>query len=177
VSTPKKIHIIGSVGSGKSTLARQLSSRLTIPYFELDNMVWQRVKNGEDIRNSVEVRDAILNDVVTSDEWIIEGVHYRWVLQGFEKADMIIYLDAHIWKRNFRIFKRFVVQKLGFEKGNYKQTFKMLGKMYKWNYNHTYMEKPLILELLQPYQNKLLVLRDNTEIYNHTGLEVNSLLK
>lgn len=163
---PKKIYIIGSVGSGKSTLARQLSSKLNIPYYELDNVVWQRVENGEDIRNSVEVRDTILNSIVDSDEWIIEGVHYKWVLQGFEKADMIIYLDTDIWKRNFRILKRFVVQKLGFEKGNYKQTFEMLGKMYKWNYNHKNKEKSLILELLESYQNKLLILRDNTDIDN-----------
>jgi adenylate kinase family enzyme len=36
---PKRIHIIGSVGSGKTTLARTLSSRLNIPFYELDNVV------------------------------------------------------------------------------------------------------------------------------------------
>jgi adenylate kinase family enzyme len=167
---PRKIHIVGSVGSGKSTLAKKLSIKLNIPYYELDNVVWQRVAEGEDIRNSVEVRDAILNDIVTSDEWIIEGVHYKWVLQGFEKADIIIYLDTDIRKRNFRIFKRFVIQKLGFEKGNYKQTFEMLWKMYKWNYNHKKTEEALIMGILEPYRNKLLVLRDNTDIDKHIGI-------
>ena len=39
---PKKIHIIGSVASGKTTLAKELSRKLAIPYYELDNVVWKR---------------------------------------------------------------------------------------------------------------------------------------
>jgi shikimate kinase len=39
---PNKIHIIGSVRSGKTTLARTLSSKLKIPFYELDNVVWKR---------------------------------------------------------------------------------------------------------------------------------------
>ncbi|WP_371811566.1 AAA family ATPase [Sporosarcina sp. Te-1] len=38
-TTPNRIHIIGSIGSGKTTLAKQLSKQLTIPCFELDNVV------------------------------------------------------------------------------------------------------------------------------------------
>lgn len=37
-----KIRIIGSCGSGKSTLARELSKRYDIPYYEIDNMIWDR---------------------------------------------------------------------------------------------------------------------------------------
>lgn len=32
----KRIHIIGSVGSGKTTLAKEISSKLGIPYYELN---------------------------------------------------------------------------------------------------------------------------------------------
>jgi adenylate kinase family enzyme len=167
IRMPKKIYIIGSVGSGKSTLARHISSKLQIPYYELDNVVWRRVENGDDIRNSVEERDAILHHIITADEWIIEGVHYKWVLDGFDKADLIIYLDTAIWKRNIRIFKRFAVQKLGLEKGNYKQSLKMLSNMYKWSYSHKKIEKSLIFEQLKPYTHKLLILSDNNEIDQH----------
>jgi adenylate kinase family enzyme len=158
-----KIHIIGSVGSGKSTLARHLSEKLSIPYYELDNMVWRRTEDG-DIRNSIETRDSLLNDTIASDKWIIEGVHYTWTTQGFEHAELIIYLDTPTWKRNYRILKRFIVQKLGFEKGNYKQTFSMLWRMYRWSYNHNKKEKMQIFKLLEPNSNKLLVLNDNRDI-------------
>jgi adenylate kinase family enzyme len=53
---PNKIHIIGSVGSGKTTLARNLSRKYSIPYYELDNVVWKR-HNAEDKRRSEEERD------------------------------------------------------------------------------------------------------------------------
>lgn len=166
---PNRIHIIGPVGSGKSTLARNLSSSLDIPYYELDNIVWRRTEGG-DVRNSVEDRDRILNNILASDKWIIEGVHHKWVMQSFEQAEMIMYLDTHIWKRNYRIFKRFAVQKLGLQKGNYKQSFEMLKKMYIWNYGHQQKERPEIFAALKPYQDKLLVLRDNSDLHKHIKL-------
>lgn len=165
-SAPNKIQIIGSVGSGKSTLARRLSTLLGIPYHELDNVVWKRSDQG-DIRNSEEERDAILQEILASDRWIIEGVHYKWVLDGFEQAELIIYLDTGIRKRNYRILKRFLVQRLGLEKGNYKQTFSMLRRMYRWNYDHQHRDKAEIFKILENYRDKLLILNDNTDVEKH----------
>jgi len=158
-----KIHIIGSVGSGKSTLARKLSERLAIPYFELDNVVWQRTAHG-DIRNPPEIRDKRLRQIVQSEAWIIEGVHYEWVEQGFRLADRIIYLDTPIYKRNYRVLKRYIIQKLGLEKGNYKQSLYMLKKMYHWIHTYEEMDKPEILARLEEYKDKLIILKDNTEV-------------
>jgi len=76
--TYKRIHIIGEVGSGKTYLARELSGMLSIPYHQLDNVVWKRTAE-QDIRNSPEVRDEILHRILDSESWIIEGVHYKWV--------------------------------------------------------------------------------------------------
>lgn len=173
-NVPNKIRIIGSVGSGKSTLARKLSTKWDIPYYELDNIVWRRT-NDADVKNSIEERDNILNSILASDQWILEGVHYKWVLQSFADADLIIYLDTPVWIRNYRILKRFTVQKLGLEEGNYKQTFDMLRKMYGWSYNHPKKEKPEILQIVEPYHHKLLILRDNKDIH-HDDLPLPSKL-
>ena len=78
-----KIHIIGEVGSGKTYLAGKLSQQLNINYYQLDNVVWRRGEES-DTRNPKEVRDAILNDIVNQEKWIIEGVHYKWVQRSFE---------------------------------------------------------------------------------------------
>lgn len=161
---PRKIHIIGSVGSGKSTLARRLSAELNIPYYETDNLMWRRAEHGPDIRNSLETRVALLNEAIDGGQWIIEGVHYKWLARSFEEAELIVYLDTPIWRRNYRILKRFIVQKLGFERGNYKQTFRMLRSMYVWNYGHARVDKPIILDVLAPYREKLLILEDNTDL-------------
>jgi adenylate kinase family enzyme len=162
----KKIHIIGSVGSGKTTLARTLSSKIEIPYYELDNVVWQRAKTG-DIRRSDQERDYYLNQITHSDYWIIEGVHYKWVLSSFQEADLIIFLDTPFAKRKARIIKRFFLQKIGVEKANYRPTLTILKKMFTWNAHFEQVSKPEILNLLQPFTNKLIVLKDNNEAANY----------
>lgn len=160
---PNKIHIIGSVGSGKTTLARELSSQLHIPYYELDNVVWRRTKNG-DVRNTPKERDEQLYNIVHSSAWIIEGAHHKWVSQSFQKADLIIFLDVSVSKRKGRIIKRFILQLLNLETANYKPTFEMFMKMFKWTNDFEKSSKKEILNMLRQHKDKLVILKDNTEI-------------
>ncbi|WP_425590220.1 AAA family ATPase [Fictibacillus sp. B-59209] len=163
VKNPSKIHIIGSVGSGKTTLARTLSSRLNVPYIELDNVVWKRNKP-EDIRRSDEERDQYLNEIISSDKWIVEGVHHTWVNPSFQNADVIILLDTDYSKRTIRIIKRFVYQKLKIEKANYRPTLKIFRNMFIWNSYFEKESKPKILKLLNQYDHKLIILKNNQDI-------------
>lgn len=160
---PKRIHIIGAVGSGKTTLAKNISNKLSIPHHELDNIVWKRTNNG-DVRNSMDDRDAIFQNIIGQDDWVVEGVHYEWVKKSFERADMILLLDVAKKKRKYRILKRFILQKLNIEKANYKPTLKMLGKMFKWNHNFELMYKPDILQILKQYNHKVYLIKDNKDI-------------
>ncbi|MGM0750806.1 MAG: DNA topology modulation protein FlaR [Bacillota bacterium] len=157
MNTAKRIHIIGSVASGKSTLARRLSKERGIPYYELDNVIWRRHPNG-DIRNTEEQRRDILTSILKRESWIIEGVHYqKWMFKCLEEAELIIFLDTPKRKRNFRILKRYIEEKYGFKKGNYKQTLTMLRKMYGWNRHYETKEKPIVMRNLEPYQNKVII--------------------
>jgi adenylate kinase family enzyme len=160
---PKKIHIIGSVGSGKTTLARNLSIKFNVPLYELDNVVWQRFEIG-DIRRSDEERDKYLREILKLEAWIIEGVHHKWVHPSFEKADLIILLDTTYFKRTIRIIKRFILQKCGLEKANYKPTFKMFKQMFAWNSQFEKDAKPEVLKILTKHSEKVLVLKDNDKI-------------
>ena len=159
-----KIHIIGSVGSGKTTLARNLSSKLSIPNYELDNVVWKRHEFG-DSRRTDEERDEFLNKIICSDRWIIEGAHYHnWVFKSFQNADLIIFLDTPYAKKIFRIIKRFLFQKVGIEKANYTPTVKMFLKMFEWNAGFEKQSKPLILNMLRQDNIRSLILKDNRKI-------------
>lgn len=162
-SIPKKIHIIGSVGSGKTTLAKKLASKLKVPHYELDNVVWIRLKSG-DVRRSDEERDVYLNTIIHSDAWIIEGVHHKWVTESFQNADLIIFLDTGYYKRIYRIIKRFILQKMSLEQANYKPTFSMFKKMFDWNAYFENRSRIEILDILTDYSDKLIVLKDNVEI-------------
>ena len=153
----KKIHIIGSVGSGKTTLAKRLSKQLGIPYFELDNVVWKRGET-EDSRRTEQERDAYLQSIVLMEEWIIEGVHNEdWVSKSFQEADMIVFLDTNYFIRTFRIIKRFIKQKLGIENANYKPSFSIFLKMFKWNRYFEEVSKPNFFNKYRIYQEKIMV--------------------
>ncbi|PLR74713.1 DNA topology modulation protein FlaR [Bacillus sp. UMB0728] len=159
----RKIHIIGSVGSGKTTLARKLSAQVGIPHYELDNVVWERGPQG-DRRRTEKERDALFQEIIASDCWIIEGVHHTWIMESLRLADQIILLDPPYSQRTYRIIKRFIKQKLHLEKANYKPTFNMFRKMFRWNRYFETVSKPEIVELLKPYEEKLHVLEEDKKM-------------
>ncbi|MFJ5758680.1 DNA topology modulation protein FlaR [Neobacillus sp. NPDC093182] len=164
---PRKIHIIGSVGSGKTTLAKELSVKLQIPYYELDNVVWKRHKSG-DIRRTEDDREVFLNTIIHSEGWIVEGVHNEdWVKNSFQNAELIIFLDTNYAIRTYRIIKRFVLQKLGVEKSNYNPTLKIFLKMFKWNRYFEEVGKPNFFNKFAVYHDKILIVTKNDDIKNH----------
>lgn len=165
---PNKIHIIGSVGSGKTTLARELSSKLNVPFYELDNVVWKRHKELEDIRRTEKEREEFLNTLISSDTWIIEGIHNEeWVTNSFRNAELIIFLDTNYSVRTYRIIRRFLLQKLGLEKSNYKPTLKIFFKMFKWNRHFEEVGKPKFYNEFGKYDDKILVVTNKKEIENY----------
>jgi len=164
----RRIHIIGSVGSGKTTLARRVSKELTIPYYELDNVVRERLPKG-DRRRSEQERDTYLTEIIREESWIIEGVHHKWVDMSFQKADLIILLDTHYLVRIYRIFKRFILQKIGKEASHYKPSFGLLYNMYKWNALFERKSRAEIINLLKQYENKCLIISTSDELYKEKG--------
>lgn len=159
----KRIHIIGSTGSGKTYLARELSSRLNIPYYELDKVMWSSSVEFAG-KNPPELRDRLLEDIISENAWIIEGIYYKWVMRSFEEADLIIFLAPKPMVRAIRIVLRFIKQRIGLEKANYKQTFKGLIDMLKWNQKFDRENKNKIHEILEKHKQKLLIVNNNMEV-------------
>lgn len=62
-----KIDIIGSVASGKTTLAKEISLKYQVPYYEKDNIVWERTSTG-DRKRSPEKRDIIFQEIISSNK-------------------------------------------------------------------------------------------------------------
>ncbi|CEG26171.1 AAA family ATPase [Bacillus sp. B-jedd] len=158
-----KIRIIGSVGSGKTTLARLLSRQLDIPFYELDNVVRERLPSGDRRRTEEEMGEC-LDEILHMDSWIIEGVHNEnWTYETFRQADVQVYLDPPYSTRIYRITSRFILQKLGLEKANYKVTNDMLFKMFKWNRHFEQVGRPNFFNTYAD-ERKLKVIRNKREL-------------
>lgn len=158
-----KIRIIGSCGSGKSTTAKELSEKYEIPYYEIDNMIWDR--SSDNLRFPEEVRDLTFSVIINSDAWIVEGVQYKdWTLDSIGKADMVFLLNPNVFVRDYRIIKRFILSRLGVRPWNYKQSLRNLGKMImKWNHQY---EIKTVIELVKKCGKEPIIIKNKREIIN-----------
>ncbi len=148
-----KIRIIGPCGSGKSTVARALSRQWGIAYHEIDNLIWDRVASN--VRYPEAVRNRMFQDILDSEDWILEGVQHGWTMESFRQADWVVVLHPHVLVRDYRIIRRFIRSRTGLEQWNYKQTFSNLVKMMvKWNHGYD-MDK--ILRLTEEFADKRIV--------------------
>lgn len=125
-----KIYIIGPVGSGKTTLANILSKNLKIKVYELDKVVWDD-DNGN-IKRTDENIAILFNEIIKKDSWIIEDVGRKKFVKGVQKADIVYYINLSAPTIYKRCIFRWVKQKIGLEKYNYKPTIKSLFQMLKW---------------------------------------------
>ena len=81
-----KIHIIGGPGRGKSFLADNLSKQFDIPHYDLDDLQWDNVANDYGTKRNLQERDALLNQILQKDDWIIE----MFISHGVNNALMML---------------------------------------------------------------------------------------
>ena len=158
-----KIHIIGCSGSGKTYLAKALSEKYNIPHFDLDDIQWDNNADGYGVKMPIEKRTELLNNILKNDSWIIEGVYYAWVGKCFEDADKIYVLDISKRIYTYRIIKRAIKRKLGFERGK-KETLKSVYSLLKWT--DTFQNKNMveIKKILSAYPDKTVWLRNSKDV-------------
>ena len=155
-----KILIIGIVASGKTTLAKKLSKELNIRYYEIDSIVHDDLNAR---KRTIEEQSKIINEINQKEDWIIEGTLRKNLYYLLELSDQIIYLDIPSAIRKRRIFTRFLKQKLGIEKCNYKPTLRMLKSMYKWTKDYE-KERVDFEKHLEQYSKKLIILNNINEL-------------
>lgn len=156
-----KILIIGAVATGKTTLARKMSIHTGIKYYEIDSIVHDDAKNR---RRSEDEQIEIINQINKNNDWIIEGTLRKNLYILLDLADKIIYMDIPLRIRKMRIIFRYLKQKLGIEKCNYKSDKEMLRNMFIWTENYE-MERSYFEKYLSKYKGKIEVFNKSSERY------------
>lgn len=156
-----KLDIIGSVASGKTTLAKEISKKYAIPFYEKDNIVWERTPGGDKKRPSEE-RNRIFREIIESENWIVEGSPRKILRESFACSDYIIFLDVNTRTRLFRVFRRWIRQKCGNEKYNSKPTLKFLFYNIKWVFEFN-AERKEIIGLLSEYGGKCRIFENSKQ--------------
>lgn len=157
-----KILIFGIVASGKTTLARKLSQELDIPCFEGDYIAWGFPNETRYKRTDEEQKNTI-TQIDKNGSWIIEGTYRESQRLIYDMADKIIFLDTPLYKRKLRIITRFIKQKTGLEKSNYRPTIKMLKLMFKWTSDFEKSRQTHERRLLT-YRDKLIWIKSEDEL-------------
>ena len=135
-----RIHIIGGPGSGKSFVAAELSRRLAVPAYDLDDLFWDRGAFRYGVRADAAERDRRLLALVGQDGWVIEGVYYGWLGPSFDVADVIIELSPAIWVRHWRVVRRFAGRQLS-RTASKRESLIDLWRLLRWS--HVYDKRHL----------------------------------
>ena len=81
--------VIGCPGSGKSTFARRLRDKTGLPLFYLDRLYWRADRT----HLEPDAFDVRLNEVLSLDEWIIDGNYTRTLPMRLARCDTVFFLD------------------------------------------------------------------------------------
>lgn len=150
-----KIYVIGPVSSGKTTLANTLAKKLNIKMYELDKVVWDD-DNGNIKRSDEDIAILFLK-IIRENSWIIEDVGRSKFIDGVKNADVVYYIDLNKFVLYKRCILRWVKQKLGLMKYNYKPTLKDLFNLLSW-INKDVGQKEEKIKYLKENAKKVIIL-------------------
>lgn len=90
LEAPRRVIVIGSPGAEKGALARAIAERLKIPCIELERLYW---RPGWQRPDADEWR-AQVAQLVTREDWVIEGTFPSTLDMRVARADWLVYVDA-----------------------------------------------------------------------------------
>jgi len=159
----KKVAVIGCGGAGKSTFSRKLSEILNIPVYHLDKLNW---KPGW-VPTPKDEWDDLIKNLVSKEEWIIDGNYGRTLDIRLENADTIIFLNMPMNLCIYRIIKRrFMYNGTSRPDMNEGCPEKLDIDFVKWVWGYNKNKKPEILSKLNKFLNQknIIILNNPSEV-------------
>lgn len=146
----RKIVVIGCPGSGKSTFSRELHKLTQIPLFHLDMMYWNDDKTIVDKNVFLER----LSNALESDAWIIDGNYISTMECRIDACDTVIFLDYSV-----DVCLNGIRSRIGKPRSDMPWTeIEEDAKLVEFVKNYNSQTKPKVLELLNKYHNKNIII-------------------
>ena len=151
----KKIIVIGPGGSGKSYFSKELSQILNIPVFHLDNIFWNKNKT----HISKEEFDVRLNEILNEESYIIDGDYSRTYEIRMKNSDTIFFFNFSLEDSLKGAASRVGSYRTDcpFIEDEFDSEFKEF--LINWQIE----TRPIVLELLEKYKNKNIIVFNNRE--------------
>ena len=151
----KRVIVIGCPGSGKSTVSRALHNKTGIPLYHLDMMYWNADKTT--VEKSVFLER--LSTVLEKDEWIIDGNYGSTMELRMAACDTVIFLDYPLDVCLDGIKER---------RGKPRSDMPWIEteedeEFIEFIKNYNEQQKPKVLELLEKYRDKNIVILRSRE--------------
>ena len=160
----KKVIVIGCPGSGKSTVSRAVHNKSGIPLYHLDMMYWNADKTT--VEKSVFLER--LSTVLEKDEWIIDGNYGSTMELRMAACDTVIFLDYPLDVCLDGIKERRGKQRSDMPWIETEEDAEFIE--FIKNYNE--QQKPKVLELLEKYSDKNIIIFKSREQANEFLLQI-----
>lgn len=161
-----KILIIGCSGSGKSTFSKKLQKQLNIPLFHLDTIWW----NSDRSHISRLEFDNKLNEIMSNDNWIIDGDYSRTYENRIKNCDTVIFLDY-----DEKVCMEGITERVGKNRTDIPWTENTLDpELVKLVKEYHDINRPMLYELFKKYSEKTIIIFNTRDEANKW---VSSLIK
>ena len=154
----QRIIVIGCPGSGKSRLSRALHNKTGIPLYHLDMMYWNADKTTVEKSAFLERLSAVLE----KDRWIIDGNYGSTMELRMAACDTVIFLDYP---------REVCLDGIKERRGKLRSDMPWIeteedAEFIEFIKNYNEQQKPKVLELLEKYSDKNIVIFKSREEAN-----------
>ena len=151
----KKVIVIGCPGSGKSTFSRALHRKTGLPLYHLDMMYWNADKTTVD-KGIFRER---LSAVIERDEWIIDGNYGSTMEMRLAACDTVVFLDYPL---------KVCLDGISARRGKPRSDMPWIeieedAKFIEFIKSYNEQQKPKVLELLEKYSDKNIIIFKSRE--------------